>query len=376
MNKQPAILVLQDGTIFRGYSIGANNDALGEVVFNTAMTGYQEILSDKSYLGQIVVFTFPLIGIVGTNDFDQEGDSSYVNGCVVEELSPNPSSWRSQKSLQDYLIAHNIPGIAGVDTRAITNHIRENGAMNAIITTNLSSAEEVIKKVQQAPDISSSDLSEKISTKKNYTWSTNSWPKNDFMTKDKSKYHIVVVDFGVKHEILRQLVNLEAYITVVASNTNAEEIIALAPDGILLSNGPGDPRVSEHGIKLAAELMQGSIPVYGICFGHQLMALAQKATISHMKFGHHGANHPLKNLEDGTVSISSQNHNFVIDNENLPKNIVITHISLFDNTIAGVRYEGTNHSSFQGHPEASPGPTENNSIFQDFIQTIAKQGEL
>ena len=372
MKKQPGMIVLKDGTIFHGNVIGAKQDIYGEVVFNTATTGYQEILSDKSYRGQIVVFTFPHIGIVGTNDDDQEAVKAYVGGCIMQDCAEAPSNWRSKQSLNEYLCEHNITGLAGVDTRALTTHIRQHGAMPAYITTNVTDVDGAIKKAQLAPEIADADLSGMTSTTKSYRWNTSSWPDNDFLTQKNTTYNVVVVDFGVKREILRQLVNNDSAVTVVSSNSSVAAIVALKPDGILLSNGPGDPRTCDYGIKLAQELMKTNTPIYGICFGHQLMGLAQEATISQMKFGHHGANHPLLNIDTNEVSISSQNHNYVISDDNLPANISITYRSLFDNTIAGVKYKNSRNISFQGHPEASPGPTENNILFKDFFKEIAE----
>lgn len=370
MDRTPAMIVLQDGTIFHGQLFGTPNiQTFGEVVFNTAMTGYQEILSDKSYHGQIVVFTFPHIGIVGTNDTDQESDSAYVAGCIMQDLDSHPENWRAQSTLGSYLTTHNIPALVGVDTRALTNHIRTHGAMMACITPAklLASAQQQLATI---PTIGDKDLSAQVTTAAPYHWRSADYPEHSFLCEADSICHIVVVDFGVKREILRQLVRLRAQVTVVPAHSSLDDIMAYQPDGILLSNGPGNPQAAHNGITLARELMRLPIPVYGICFGHQLMALAQDATIKTMKFGHHGANHPLLELETGRVHISSQNHNYVVDDTDLPDPIQITHRSLFDQTIAAVAYRGTPHASFQGHPEAAPGPIENHIHFDHFIAAV------
>ena len=370
MDTTPAMIVLQDGMIFHGHLLGAPTPWIcGEVVFNTAMTGYQEILSDKSYKGQIVVFTFPHIGIVGTNKVDQESDGVYVNGCVMQDLETHPDNWRAQQALDTYLARHQVPVLTGVDTRALTNHIRTHGAMMACITPAHSLASAQAELATIAP-IGDSDLSTAVSTPTPYTWHSASYPDYRFLRGADSSCHIVVVDFGVKQEILRQLVRLQARVTVVPASSSLKSIQDHNPDGILLSNGPGDPRAATVGIKLAQDLMALSIPVYGICFGHQLMALAQCAGITTMKFGHHGANHPLLEVESGRVHISSQNHNYVVDDTDLPDHIQVTHRSLFDQTIAAVTYQGTPHASFQGHPEAAPGPTENHTLFDRFIAQV------
>jgi len=373
MDTTPAMIVLQDGTIFHGQLFGApNTPVFGEVVFNTAMTGYQEILSDKSYHGQIVVFTFPHIGIVGTNEEDQESDGAYVSGCIMQDLDIHPENWRAQGTLSTYLTTHNIPALTGVDTRALTNHIRTHGAMMACITPAhlLSEAQ---TELATTPAIGDSDLSAQVTTPAPYAWHSTNYPDHHFLCAADSICHVVVVDFGVKQEILRQLARLRARVTVVPASSTLDDIKAYQPDGVLLSNGPGDPRAASRGIALTRELMTLSIPVYGICFGHQLMALAQDAAITTMKFGHHGANHPLVEVDTGRVHISSQNHNYVVDDTGLPSHVQVTHRSLFDQTIAAVAYQGTPHASFQGHPEAAPGPTENHIHFDHFIAAVTAQ---
>ncbi len=355
-----AILALEDGTIFRGESFGATGERYGEVVFNTSMTGYQEILTDPSYKGQIVTMTYPLIGNYGINKEDVESRRPFVEGFVVKECSKISSSWRSEKSLADYLKENNIIGIEGIDTRSLTLHIREAGAMKAVLSTEDLDGKNLVKKVQESTGLLGIDLVKEVSSKKKYIWS-----------KIKSKgYKVVVLDCGVKYNILRNLMERGCEVVVVPARTTGDEILTLKPDGVLLSNGPGDPAAVKYVIETTRRLI-GKLPIFGICLGHQMLGLAFGGKTYKLKFGHHGANHPVKDLKTGKVSITVQNHGFCVDIDSLnKKEIEITHINLNDRTLEGMRHKKLPIFSVQFHPEASAGPHDAQYLFESFIEMM------
>ena len=369
--KTPAILALEDGTIFHGYAAGSKKDTAGEVVFNTSMTGYQEIITDKSYCNQIITFTFPHIGIVGCNFDDYEAKEAHIAGCIIKNISTINSNWRAQQTLNDFLIQHDIPAISDIDTRAITEHIRERGTMMGIISTDTANLNKILDRFNNHK-MANNNLTPLVCVKDKKKWHSSSWPKNIYLNKEKSEHSIGIVDFGLKNEIARQLINNNCSVTIIPPTTSFESILESGFDGILLSNGPGDPRSCENNIYIVKNLMLSfKKPILGICFGHQLMALASGAKIIKMKFGHHGSNHPILDIKNNTVTITSQNHNYVVDDQSITHNMVITHRSLFDNTIQGIQYN-ENSYSFQGHPEAGPGPNEMQNIFNAFILKIKK----
>lgn len=373
-----ALLMLEDGSEFYGKSIGSIGEAIGEIVFNTSMTGYQEIITDPSYSHQIVTFTYPNIGNVGINEFDNESHCIQIAGLVIRNVTVTPSNFRCTLSLSDYLIQHNIVGISNIDTRKLTRIIREKGMQNACIIAqqdnlNIKSAIYRAKKSLKSYLL---DKSYNVSTSYPYIWNegTYCWNKSSsfsVITSAKPLYHVVVYDFGVKHNIMRILVNYGCVLTVVPPDTPAQEVINMYPDGIFLSNGPGDPNEYIYAINLIRFFLNTtSIPMFGICLGYQLLALASGAKTIKMKFGHHGSNHPVKDIENDKVIITTQNHNFIVDILTLPNTLKVTHISLFDNTLQGIRYINKPVFGFQGHPEASPGPHDAISIFNDFIELI------
>ncbi len=368
----PAYLVLEDGTIFEGISCGALGEAQGEIVFNTAMTGYQEILTDPSYRGQIVVMTYPLIGNTGVNLEDIESDRPWVEGFVVREMAQRPSSWRATESLPNYLRRYGIPAIEGIDTRRLVKIIREAGAMRAFLTTSASDAETLRRCVAQVPSIVGTDLVQSVTCPEPYEFDEGEyvWPYG-YMKKGENSFRVVVVDYGVKRHILRSLVAAGARVLVVPATTSAERILSLQPDGLLLSNGPGDPEPLTYAIDTIRRLA-GRLPIFGICLGHQLLALALGAKTYKLKFGHHGANHPVKNLRTGEVEITSQNHGFAVDVDTLPQNAILTHINLNDNTVEGIAYPEIAAFSVQYHPESSPGPHDARYLFQEFVELIKK----
>jgi carbamoyl-phosphate synthase small subunit len=374
--RKPAILALQDGSLFYGESIGSDGQTVGEVVFNTSMTGYQEILTDPSYSKQIVTLTYPHIGNVGTNPEDQESDKVCASGLVIRDLPRLASSWRNKQSLGDYLQQNSVVAIADIDTRRLTRVLREKGAQNGcIIAGDNLNADTAIDAAKSFPGLKGMDLAKEVSTDKPYSWNYGTW---DISTgykvypdlQSSGRYHVVAYDFGVKHNILRKLADRGCRLTIVPAQTPAEEVLALDPDGIFLSNGPGDPEPCDYAIKAIGVLLEGGKPVFGICLGHQLLALASGAKTVKMKFGHHGANHPVQDLQSGVVMITSQNHGFAVDENSLPENLIATHRSLFDGSLQGIHRTDRPAFSFQGHPEASPGPHDVSPLFDHFIELI------
>jgi|TARA_B110000211_G_scaffold179222_1_gene202709 carbamoyl-phosphate synthase small subunit len=371
-----AILVLEDGTVFKGTAIGAEGTAVGEVVFNTSMTGYQEILTDPSYAEQIVTLTYPHIGNTGTNSEDEESSTIWAKGLVIRDLPLLASNFRNEQSLADYLKAKNILGIADIDTRKLTRILREKGAQNGCIIAGDFSDDNVeaakaLSQAQAFPGLKGMDLAKVVSTKESYQWTEGSWQLGKgHVTPENSQFHVVAYDFGAKRNILRMLVDRGCKLTVVPAQTSAEEVLAMNPDGIFLSNGPGDPEPCDYAISAIKTFLTTDIPVFGICLGHQLLALASGAQTIKMKFGHHGGNHPVKDFERNVVMITAQNHGFAVDENNLSDNLKVTHTSLFDGSIQGIHRTDKPAFSFQGHPEASPGPTDAAPLFDHFIDLI------
>ncbi|MEQ4922670.1 glutamine-hydrolyzing carbamoyl-phosphate synthase small subunit [Proteus hauseri] len=375
MNKS-AILVLEDGTKFHGKSIGAQGAAIGEVVFNTSMTGYQEILTDPSYSQQIVTLTYPHIGNTGVNSSDEESDSIHAQGLIIRDLPLVMSNYRAQESLSDYLKRHNIVAIADIDTRKLTRLLREKGAQSGcIIAGDNLDVELALENAKAFPGLKGMDLAKTVTVKQPYLWTQGSWALESELPNAKSAdelpLHIVAYDFGVKRNILRMLVDRGCRVTVVPAETSAQEVLALSPDGIFLSNGPGDPEPCDYAISAINTFLTTDIPIFGICLGHQLLALASGAKTIKMKFGHHGGNHPVKDLDNNTVMITAQNHGFAVDETSLPANLRVTHKSLFDGSLQGIRRTDKPAFSFQGHPEASPGPHDAAPLFDHFIELIA-----
>jgi len=377
-NTPPAILALADGTVYTGQSIGAAGSTLGEVVFNTSMTGYQEILTDPSYCQQIVTLTYPHIGNYGTNAEDVESARVHAAGLVIKDLPLVASNFRSTRDLSTYLREHGTVAISNLDTRALTRHLREHGAQNGCILAlqagQTPDADLIAKAVQSArgaPSMAGLDLAKEVSTKATYTWSQAEWALGaGYAQADAARLHVVAYDFGVKSNILRMLSARGCKLTVVPAQTSAQAVQALQPNGVFLSNGPGDPQPCAYAIAAVAQLIESGVPTFGICLGHQIMALASGAKTFKMKFGHHGANHPVKELSSGRVSITSQNHGFAVDPDSLPANLRATHISLFDNTIQGLERTDQPAFCFQGHPEASPGPHDIAYLFDRFIREM------
>ncbi|OUS32904.1 carbamoyl phosphate synthase small subunit [Thalassotalea sp. 42_200_T64] len=367
-----AILVLEDGTIFKGTAIGAEGVSIGEVVFNTAMTGYQEILTDPSYAEQIVTLTYPHIGNTGTNTEDAESANVWAKGLIIRDLPLLASNFRNEQSLSEYLIANNILGISEIDTRKLTRILREKGAQNGcIIAGDNLNVEDALAQAKAFPGLKGMDLAKVVSTKEAYTWTEGSWQLGKgHVTPDEFPHHVVAYDFGAKRNILRMLADRGCKLTVVPAQTPASEVLALNPDGIFLSNGPGDPEPCDYAIAAIKEFLETDIPVFGICLGHQLLGLASGAQTIKMKFGHHGANHPVKDIERDVVMITSQNHGFAVDESNLPANLTATHKSLFDGSLQGIHRNDKPAFSFQGHPEASPGPHDAAPLFNHFIDLI------
>ncbi len=373
MNEQKtAKLILEDGTIFIGTSFGAIGSKGGEVVFNTAITGYQEILTDPSYAGQIVVMTYPLIGNYGVNNSDVESSRPWVEGFVAREFSSIASNWRSEKRLDEYLSDNNIIGLAGVDTRAITRKIRIQGAMRGYLTTEHLSENELMSRVLSLPEMSGSDLVQKVKPNNTYKW-TEGFDKNSLVLSSRQRdvsYRIVAIDCGAKQNIFRHLVDAGCDVTVVPADASAEEILKHSPDGLFVSNGPGDPEPVKYAQRVIRKLV-GKLPIFGICLGHQLIALALGAKTYKLKFGHHGANQPVKNLDTGRVEITSQNHGFAVDGDSLEKlDLKVTHINLNDNTIEGFEHKSLPIMAVQYHPEASPGPHDSAYLFDKFAEMI------
>ena len=366
-----AIIALEDGTIFEGTSFGAVGERAGEVVFNTSMTGYQEILTDPSYKGQIVTMTYPLIGNYGVNEDDLESVKPHVEGFIIRECSPIHSSWRAQGGLGRFLKNNGIVGIEGVDTRALTKHIRTAGAMKAIISTEDVNTDRLIEKAKACPGLIGRDLVKEVTCSAPYPWKSRSpAPYQPSFSPRDHQYRIIAMDFGIKHNILRLIESLGCDITVVPANTTANQILSLDPDGIVLSNGPGDPEGVPYAIETARELI-GKKPIFGICLGHQILGLAQGGRTYKLKFGHHGGNHPVKDLTTGKVGITAQNHGFCVDINSLPdEDIEATHLNLNDQTLEGMRHRGLPIISIQFHPEASPGPHDARYLFEEFIEIM------
>ncbi len=370
-----AILALADGTVFKGKAFGAAGVTLtGEVVFNTSMTGYQEILTDPSYTGQIVTLTYPHIGNYGTNSEDMESNQVCAQGLIVRDLSSVASNFRSDTSLSDFLAKYQKPGIAGIDTRMLTRILREKGAQNGCLTTDPSiSADEAVKLAQECPSMKGLDLAKVVSTKEVYEWTDGEWTLGKGYKKQDAAslpYHVVVYDFGIKINILRMLAQRGCRLTVVPAQTPAEEALKYNPDGIFMSNGPGDPEPCTYAQEAIKVFVEKKIPLFGICLGHQLLGLASGAKTIKMKFGHHGANHPVRDVESNTVYITSQNHGFCVDKDPLPANVKATHFSLFDGSLQGIERTDAPAFSFQGHPEASPGPHDVSPLFDHFIELM------
>ncbi len=369
----PALLALEDGSIFRGVAIGAEGHAVGEVVFNTAMTGYQEILTDPSYAQQIVTLTYPHIGNTGTNAEDEESSQVWAAGLVIRDLPLLASNFRNQQSLSAYLKARHVVGIADIDTRRLTRILRDKGAQNGCIMAGEVDETKALELARSFPGLKGMDLAKEVCTRESYQWRETSWELgvgHSVRTDAELPFHVVAYDYGVKRNILRMLVDRGCRLTVVPAQTPANEVLALNPDGVFLSNGPGDPEPCDYAIAAIKEFLTTDIPVFGICLGHQLLGLASGAKTVKMGLGHHGANHPVQNLDDGTVLITSQNHGFAVDESTLPSNLRVTHKSLFDNTLQGIHRTDKPAFSFQGHPEASPGPTEAGSLFDHFIELM------
>jgi carbamoyl-phosphate synthase small subunit len=366
---KPAILALQDGTVFHGTSIGADGRTIGEVVFNTAMTGYQEILTDPSYCRQIVTLTYPHIGNTGTNSDDMESSRIHASGLIIRDSSMLTSSWRAERSFVDFLKQGELVAIADIDTRKLTRIIREKGAQSGCIMTGDRPVETAIEHARKFPGIAGMDLAKFVTTGESYQWcyGTTFGKPHRVMSRRIAPYHVVAYDFGVKRNILRLLSDLDCRLTVVPAKTPAEEVFAMSPDGVFLSNGPGDPEPCDYAIEAIKALLAKGIPIFGICLGHQLLALAAGAKTVKMKFGHHGANHPVQDLASGQVMITSQNHGFAVDESTLPDNVETTHRSLFDGTLQGIAFKDRPAFSFQGHPEASPGPHDLLPLFERFI---------
>ena len=376
MNSQTnreAVLALADGTIFRGVAIGASGLSVGEVVFNTALTGYQEILTDPSYARQIVTLTYPHIGNVGTNIDDEESDSIWSAGLVIRDLPLLASNFRSECRLDDYLKRHNILGIADVDTRKLTRLLRRTGAQSGCIMAGAIDIDKAINAAREFCGLKGLDLAKEVTTSAIYSWSEHSWDLNEgdrSQIPSDNKYKVVAYDFGVKKNILRMLVDRNCELQVVPARTSGEDVLAMQPDGVFLSNGPGDPEPCDYAIEAIQELLEAGIPIFGICLGHQLLALASGAKTIKMKFGHHGANHPVDDIQNNIVMITSQNHGFAVDEESLPENLTATHRSLFDGSLQGIHRTDKPAFSFQGHPEASPGPHDAAPLFDHFIDLM------
>lgn len=369
-----AILALADGSIFRGIAIGATGVQCGELVFNTAMTGYQEILTDPSYSGQIVTLTYPHIGNVGVNELDIESNQVCAAGLVVRDYPKRFSSWRGEESLGDYLKRHNIIGIADIDTRELTRRLRTRGTQNACLMAGEIDEAKALELARAHPSMAGLDLASEIGSKAQSAWTESTWDarSNTYPTHGDGKYHVVAYDFGIKFNILRLLVAHNCHVTLVPAATTLDEVKALSPDGVFLSNGPGDPEPMVQVIDTIKQIIDTGLPTFGICLGHQLIGLASGAKTVKMKFGHHGANHPVQEVATGKVLITSQNHGFAVDEDTLPAGVVPTHRSLFDGSLQGLAYESKPVFSFQGHPEASPGPQDVEPLFAQFVDLMKK----
>jgi carbamoyl-phosphate synthase small subunit len=376
-NFEPAVLVLADGTVFRGRSIGARGAAVGEVVFNTAMSGYQEILTDPSYCRQIVTLTYPHIGNTGTNDEDQESARTYAEGLVIRDLPRLHSNWRAKTSLQEYLISNGVVGIADLDTRKLTTLLREKGAQNGCLMGGDVDIASALEKAKAFPGLAGMDLAKVVTTDQPYEWTEGSWERGrGYRRSGNPRFHVVAYDYGIKRNILRMIADRGVRITVVPAVFSAKEVFKLKPDGVFLANGPGDPEPCDYAIEAIGEILDATrIPVFGICLGHQLMGLASGAKTLKMKFGHHGANHPVKDLDTGQVLITSQNHGFAVDPASLTSNLRPTHVSLFDGSLQGLARTDRAAFCFQGHPEASPGPHDIGYLFDRFARLMQQHAE-
>jgi carbamoyl-phosphate synthase small subunit len=375
--KIPAVLVLADGSVFRGCAIGAEGRTAGEVVFNTAMTGYQEILTDPSYAGQIVTLTYPHIGNVGANPEDAESRSVYAAGLIIRDLPLEASNWRQEEDLPTYLRRNNLVAIGDIDTRRLTRLLRTKGAQNGCIQAGRIDEKLALEAARAAPNMAGQDLAKKVTVGKAYDWSGSLWGiGTGYKTSGAARFHVVAYDYGVKHNILRNLAERGCKVTVLPATATAKDALALKPDGVFLSNGPGDPEPCDYAIEAIREIVATDTPVFGICLGHQLLGLASGAKTMKMKFGHHGANHPVQELATGRVFITSQNHGFAVDEKTLPPNVKPTHRSLFDGSLQGIELTDHPAYSFQGHPEASPGPHEMAVLFDRFVQMMEKRKSL
>ena len=373
-----AVLALEDGSIFTGVAIGAQGSSSGEVVFNTSMSGYQEILTDPSYAKQIVTLTYPHIGNTGTNEEDNESKQVWASGLVIRDLPLLASNWRNEQSLDDFLKARNVVAIAEIDTRRLTRLLRDKGALNGCLLSGAALATggeaEALRLAKEFPGLKGMDLAREVSVKDSYTWQGGIWDlESGYKVESDNRFKVVAYDFGVKNNILRMLVDRDCEVTVVPAETPAAEVLAMKPHGIFLSNGPGDPEPCDYAIEAIAEFLKQGIPLFGICLGCLLMALACGAKTVKMSLGHHGANHPVQNLKDGTVLITSQNHGFAVDEKTLPENLAATHKSLFDGSLQGIERTDIPAFGFQGHPEASPGPHDVAPLFDHFIELMANQ---
>jgi len=369
----PAVLALADGTVFRGVSIGAEGIAAGEVVFNTAITGYQEILTDPSYCRQIVTLTYPHIGNYGINPEDVESDRIHVSGLVIRDLPVLHSNFRARETLSAYLKRENVVGIAEIDTRKLTRILREMGAQSGCLMAGAIDEREALQRARGFPGLAGMDLAKVVTCSGPYPWQEGEWKLGEgYAGPDGARFHVVAYDFGVKRNILRMLASRGCRITVVPAQTPASEVLGLAPDGVFLSNGPGDPEPCDYAIRAIRELLERRVPLFGICLGHQLLGLAAGARTVKMKFGHHGANHPVQDLDTRRVMISSQNHGFAVDAATLPEKLRVTHVSLFDGSLQGFEFRDRPAFCFQGHPEASPGPHDVAPLFDRFIKMMEK----
>lgn len=373
-----AVLALEDGSLFTGVAIGAQGSSSGEVVFNTSMSGYQEIITDPSYAKQIVTLTYPHIGNTGTNEEDNESKQVWASGLVIRDLPLLASNWRNEQSLDEFLQARNVIAIAEIDTRRLTRLLRDKGALNGCLLSGAAleagGEAEALRLAKEFPGLKGMDLAREVSVKDSYTWQGGVWDlESGYKVESDNRFKVVAYDFGVKNNILRMLVDRDCEVTVVPAETPAAEVLAMKPHGIFLSNGPGDPEPCDYAIEAIAEFLKQGIPLFGICLGCQLMALACGAKTVKMPLGHHGANHPVQNLKDGTVLITSQNHGFAVDETTLPENLAATHKSLFDGSLQGIERTDIPAFGFQGHPEASPGPHDVAPLFDHFIDLMANQ---
>jgi len=374
LSLKPAVLALADGTVFRGESIGAEGAAAGEVVFNTAMTGYQEILTDPSYCRQIVTLTYPHIGNTGINPEDIEATRIHAAGLVIRDLPPLASNWRLQETLAQYLSREGVVAIAGIDTRKLTRILREKGAQSGCLMAGAIDEDKALAQARAFPGLAGMDLAKVVSCEKSYAWSETEWSlEHGYGKLDRPRYRVVAFDYGVKRNILRKLSARGCELTVLPAQASAKDALALKPDGVFLSNGPGDPEPCGYAIEAIRELLEARVPIFGICLGHQLLGLACGARTLKMKFGHHGANHPVQDLDTGRVMITSQNHGFAVDAKTLPANVRVTHVSLFDGSLQGFARTDRPAFCFQGHPEASPGPHDIDYLFDRFVGLMKDQ---